>query len=99
MLRQDTDGHVVRECHVHLIQLDLNSGLIRALDVLDVGIVGNDLRRVFLIQDGFQRELDILRGQRFSVVECQTFAQMEGVGQGVFIKIPVLRQSRNQFIP
>ena len=54
------------------------------LDFLHILVVAGDLGFVGRIHDGFDGELDVIRGERFAVVPGDAFPQMEGICVGVF---------------
>ena len=98
MFRQNCHSHVVQKCHIRCVQLEGNGVGILHGDVLHILIVRRILRTVRRIHDGFNGKFHIICGKFLAVMPFHTLLQMKGVGAGILIKGPVLRQGRNHLV-
>ena len=64
-------------------------------DLLHILIVRCVFGAVFGIHNGFKREFHVVRCHVFAVVPPNTFADMERVGEGIFVVVPAFCEARH----
>src|SRR5262249_60369829 len=93
--RQDAVPRVVEQRRRWRAEADHRGVWIRRLDPADVLEEAAQPRARFRVEDSFERELDVVRGERLPIVPLHVFPKVEGVRELVTGYRPLLGQSGN----
>ena len=98
MLGQDGHGHILQKGHIGGGEPEGHRFLIDDGNLLHVLVVGGVLRAVFRVHNGLDGEPHVLCGEGLAVVPLDPVSDVEGVGAGLLVVLPALRQAGRHLV-